>query len=179
MSDLELASSEIALAASIDRDAYAVVWYWSARSMETPSFTPFRRAGMRDAGVFAISIARSTFQSTNVTSPIRWCSRQSCTESIFDPGHGFIPVSFGEPHISSADPGAPANTVFRQFHASGYHVRPRFELRRHGSGATYGSHYIRYVGPNTTLRLTTNARSISFRRDVLHLGALECILRSG
>jgi GH15 family glucan-1,4-alpha-glucosidase len=46
-------------------------------------------------------------------------------------------------------------------------VRPRFDYGATAPALTFGSHHIRYVGPNTTLRLTTNAPIDYVREETL------------
>ena len=124
MSDLELGViGNCAVAALINRDA-CVVWYCLPRFDGDPVFHTLLGAprDAPDGWHVRNRIGTITFKATNVTSPIQWCSRQSCTESMVGSGfHGFrSPFPLARPHISSADPGAPANSRFRAVHASGF-----------------------------------------------------------
>jgi len=57
-------------------------------------------------------------------------------------------------------------------------VRPRFDYGATAPTLTYGSHHIRYVGPDTTLRLTTNAPIDYIRAETMFnlAGPIDLVL---
>ena len=159
MSDLELGViGNCAVAALIDRDA-CVVWYCLPRFDGDPVFHTLLGAP-RDApddGVFAIELEH------HVESTQRYGANTVVLETELRGKHGSIRVTDFVPRFLWRDRIFHPQTLVRRLTPiSGsprirIRVRPRFEFGATAPVCTYGSHHIRYVGPNTTLRLTTNA----------------------
>jgi GH15 family glucan-1,4-alpha-glucosidase len=180
MNDLELGViGNCVVAALIDRDA-CVVWYCLPRFDGDPVFHTLLGAprDAPDAGMFAIELEE------HVQSTQRYVANTVVLETELHGKHGSIRVTDFIPRFLWRDRIFHPQTLVRRLTPiSGsprirIRVRPRFEFGATAPVLTYGSHHIRYVGPNTTLRLTTNA-PVDFIRDETFFNLrepLECIL---
>jgi GH15 family glucan-1,4-alpha-glucosidase len=180
MSDLELGViGNCTVAALIDRDA-CVVWYCLPRFDGDPVFHSLLGAPKEapDDGVFVIELQ------DHVQSAQRYVANTVVLETELHGKHGSIRVTDFIPRFLWRDRLFHPQTLVRRLTPiSGsprirIRVRPRFDFGATAPVCTYGSHHIRYVGPNMTLRLTTNA-PVDFIRDETFFnlrGPLECIL---
>jgi len=180
MSDLELGViGNCTVAALIDRDA-CVVWYCLPRFDGDPVFHSLLGAPKEapDDGVFVIELQ------DHVQSAQRYVANTVVLETELHGKHGSIRVTDFIPRFLWRDRLFHPQTLVRRLTPiSGsprirIRVRPRFDLGATAPVCTYGSHHIRYVAPNMTLRLTTNA-PVDFIRDETFFnlrGPLECIL---
>lgn len=180
MNDLELGViGNCAVSALIDRDG-SVVWYCLPRFDGDPVFHKLLGAPIDapEAGVFAIELENY------VQSNQRYVANTVVLETELHGKEGSIRVTDFIPRFLWRDRIFHPQTLVRRLTPiSGsprirIRVRPRFEFGATTPVLTYGSHHIRYVGPNTTLRLTTNA-PVDFVRDETFfnlLGPIECIL---
>ncbi|MBB4200332.1 glucoamylase [Rhodoblastus sphagnicola] len=166
MSTLELGViGNCAVAALIDRDA-RVVWYCLPRFDGDPVFHALLGAPKEapDDGVFAIEIEDHTH------SEQYYVENTAVLVTELHGKHGALRVTDFAPRLLWRDRlFYPQALVRRLTPISGsprirIRLRPRFDYGAVAAIRTFGSHHIRYVGPNATLRLTTNA-PIDFIRD--------------
>ena len=166
MSDLELGIiGNCAVAALIDRNA-RVVWYCLPRFDGDPVFHALLGAPAEapDDGVFAIELE------DHVHSTRRYVENTAVLETELHGKQGSLRITDFAPRLFWRDRlFYPQMIVRRLTPISGsprirIRLRPRFDYGATASVRTYGSHHIRYVGPSTTMRLTTDA-PIDFIRD--------------
>ncbi len=180
MNDLDLGViGNCAVAALIDRDA-RVVWYCLPRFDGDPVFHGLLGAPKEapDDGVFAIELE------DHVHSDQRYVENTAVLETELHGKHGSLRISDFSPRFFWRDRlFYPQAIVRRLTPIAGsprikIRLRPRFDYGAVAPIRTYGSHHIRYVGPNTTVRLTTDA-PIDFIRDETYFnlrGPLDLIL---
>ncbi len=180
MSDLDLGViGNCAVAALIDRDA-RVVWYCLPRLDGDPVFHSLLGAPKEapDDGVFVIEVQ------DHVQSAQRYAANTVVLETELHGKHGSIRVTDLAPRFLWRDRLFHPQTLVRRLTPIAgsprirIRVRPRFDFGATAPVLTFGSHHIRYVGPNMTLRLTTNA-PIDYIRDERFFdlrGPLEFIL---
>jgi GH15 family glucan-1,4-alpha-glucosidase len=159
MSHLDLGViGNCSIAALVDRNA-SIVWYCVPRFDGDPVFHSLLSAPKpaEGEGVFAIEIE------DYVQSEQHYVSNTAILETTLNGKHGSLRVSDFVPRFWWRDRTfVPQTLVRRLVPVSGsprvrIRVRPRFDYGSTAPALTFGSHHIRYVGPNTTLRLTTNA----------------------
>lgn len=152
-------------AALIDRDA-RVVWCCLPRFDGDPVFHSLLGApkDAEGSGVFAIELEE------HVQSEQSYEGNTAILATVMHGKHGSVRVTDFAPRFWWRDrPFFPQTLVRRLSPVSGsprirIRVRPRFDYGATAPILTSGSHHIRYVGPNLTLRLTTNA-PIDYVRD--------------
>ena len=166
MSDLELGIiGNCAVAALIDRDAQ-VVWYCLPRFDGDPVFHALLGApkDAPDDGVFAVELE------DHAHSEQRYAENTAVLETKLHGKQGSLKITDFAPRFFWRDRlFYPQAIVRRLTPISGSPriricVRPRFDYGAAAPTRTYGSHHIRYVGANATMRLTTDA-PIDFIRD--------------
>ncbi len=146
------------MAALIDGDA-SVVWCCVPRYDGDPVFHALLGApkGAEGDGVFSIEIA------DHMQSEQRYDGNTPILDTILHGQHGSVRVRDFVPRFWWRDRAFfPQMLVRRLTPISGtprirIRVRPRFEYGAIAPTLTSGSHHLRYVGPNHTLRLTTDA----------------------
>jgi GH15 family glucan-1,4-alpha-glucosidase len=156
------------IAALIDRDA-SVVWCCVPRFDGDPVFHSLLGGpkGAEEDGVFAIEIE------DYVQSEQRYEPNTAVLETTLHGKHGSLRVTDFAPRFYTRDRMFyPQMLVRRLVPISGsprvrLRVRPRFDYGATPPAFTFGSHHIRYVGPNMTLRLTTNAPIDYIREETL------------
>jgi pentatricopeptide repeat protein len=180
MTDLDLGViGNCAVAALIDRDA-RVVWYCLPRFDGDPVFHALLGAPKEapDDGVFAIELE------DHVHSSQRYVENTAVLETELHGKQGSLRITDFAPRFFWRDRlFYPQAIVRRLTPISGsprirIRLRPRFDYGATAPIRTYGSHHIRYVGPNATMRLTTDA-PIDFIREETFFnlrGPLELIL---
>jgi pentatricopeptide repeat protein len=152
-------------AALIDRDA-RVVWCCVPRFDGDPVFHSLLGApkDAEGSGVFAIELQE------HVQSEQSYEGNTAILVTVMHGKHGSVRVTDFAPRFWWRDrPFFPQTLVRRLAPVSGsprirIRVRPRFDYGATAPILTSGSHHIRYVGPNLTLRLTTNA-PLDYVRD--------------
>lgn len=166
MSDLELGVvGNCSFAALIDRNA-VVVWCCMPRFDGDPVFHSLLGAPNYAEGWGLYAIELEEF----VHSEQRYDGNTAILETILHGKHGALRVTDFAPRFWWRDrPFFPPMLVRRLNPISGtprirIRLRPRFEYGATTPSITFGSHHIRYVGPNMTLRLTTDA-PIDYVRD--------------
>jgi GH15 family glucan-1,4-alpha-glucosidase len=169
MSGLDLGVvGNCSIAALIDRNA-SVVWCCVPRFDGDPVFHSLLGApkGAEGEGVFAIELE------DYVQSEQHYVTNTAILETTLNGKHGSVRVSDFVPRFWWRDRTfLPQTLVRRLVPISGsprvrIRVRPRFDYGSTAPALTFGSHHIRYVGPNTTLRLTTNAPIDYVREETL------------
>lgn len=169
MSGLELGVvGNCSFAALIDRNA-SVVWCCVPRFDGDPVFHSLLGApkGAEGEGVFAIEIE------DHVQSEQRYESNTAILETTLNGKHGSLRVTDFMPRFWWRDRiFVPQTLVRRLVPITGsprvrIRVRPRFDYGSTAPALTFGSHHIRYVGTNTTLRLTSNAPIDYVREETL------------
>jgi GH15 family glucan-1,4-alpha-glucosidase len=156
------------IAALIDRSA-SVVWCCVPRFDGDPVFHCLLGApkGAEGDGVFAIDLEDS------VHSEQRYDGNTAILETMLNGIQGSVRVTDFVPRFWWRDRMfVPQTLVRRLVPISGsprvrVRVRPRFDYGSTPPTLTFGSHHIRYVGPNTTLRLTSNAPIDYVREETL------------
>jgi pentatricopeptide repeat protein len=166
MSDLDLGViGNCAVAALVDRDA-RVVWYCLPRFDGDPVFHALLGAPKEapDEGVFAIELEE------HIHSEQHYIENTAVLVTELHGRQGSLRITDFAPRFVWRDRlFYPQALVRRLTPISGsprikIRLRPRFEYGSVAPARTYGSHHIRYVGPQTTMRLTTDA-TIDFIRD--------------
>jgi glycosyltransferase involved in cell wall biosynthesis len=166
MSSLDLGViGNCAVAALIDRDA-RVVWYCLPRFDGDPVFHALLGAPKEapDDGVFAIELE------DHVHSEQHYIENTAVLVTELHGRQGSLRIKDFAPRFVWRDRlYYPQAMVRRLTPISGsprikIRLRPRFDYGSVSPTRTYGSHHIRYVGPQTTMRLTTDA-PIDFIRD--------------
>ncbi|MBI1868034.1 MAG: glycoside hydrolase family 15 protein [Methylocystis sp.] len=165
MSDLDLGVvGNCAFAALVDRDA-RVVWCCLPRFDGDPVFHSLLGAPQEaDGGFFAIDLE----DCVNVEQS--YSGNTAVLETTLHGKQGAFRVTDFAPRFWWRDRLFYPHTLVRRLAPIAgsprirIRVRPRFDYGATAPVLTYGSHHIRYVGPNMTLRLTTNA-PIDFIRD--------------
>src|SRR5215831_1709813 len=155
-------------AALIDRNA-SVVWCCVPRFDGDPVFHSLLGGpeGAAGDGVFAIEIE------DHVQSEQRYEPNTAILETTLHGKHGSLRVTDFAPRFYARDRMFyPQILVRRLVPISGsprvrLRVRPRFDYGATSPVLTFGSHHIRYIGTNTTLRLTTNAPIDYVREETL------------
>jgi GH15 family glucan-1,4-alpha-glucosidase len=156
------------IAALVDRNA-SVVWCCIPRFDGDPVFHSLLGGpkGAEEDGVFAIEIE------DHVQSEQRYEPNTAVLETTLHGKRGSMRVTDFAPRFFVRDRMFfPQMLVRRLVPISGsprvrLRVRPRFDYGATAPALTFGSHHIRYVGPNTTLRLTTNAPIDYVREETL------------
>jgi pentatricopeptide repeat protein len=166
MSNLDLGViGNCAVAALIDRDA-RVVWYCLPRFDGDPVFHSLLGAPSEapDDGVFSIELE------DHVHSEQHYIENTAVLVTELHGRQGSLRITDFAPRFVWRDRlFYPQAIVRRLTPISGsprikIRLRPRFDYGSVAPTRTYGSHHIRYVGPQTTMRLTTDA-TIDFIRD--------------
>ncbi|MGA8172774.1 MAG: glycoside hydrolase family 15 protein [Methylocystis sp.] len=166
MSDLDLGViGNCSFAALIDRDA-RIVWCCMPRFDGDPVFHCLLGApkDAEGSGVFAIELEDQT------QSEQHYDGNTAILVTILHGKHGSVRVTDFAPRFWWRDrPFFPQMLVRRLAPISGSPriricVRPRFDYGATAPVLTFGSHHIRYVGSNATLRLTSDA-PIDYVRD--------------
>jgi GH15 family glucan-1,4-alpha-glucosidase len=166
MSDLDLGViGNCVVAALVDRNA-RIVWYCLPRFDGDPVFHALLGASedAPDDGVFAIELE------DQVHSTQRYVDNTVVLETELHGEHGSLRITDFVPRFLWRDRlFHPQVIVRRVAPISGsprikIRVQPRFQFGAVAAERRYGSHHVSYVGPNMTLRLTTNA-PIDFIRD--------------
>ena len=181
MSDLDLGVvGNCSFAALIDRDA-RVVWCCTPRFDGDPVFhcllgTPSDADG---SGVFAIELEDHT------QSEQHYDGNTAILVTTLHGKHGSLRVTDFSPRFWWRDRTFyPQMLVRRLEPLSGsprirIRVRPRFDYGATAPSLTWGSHHIRYIGSNATLRLTTNAPVDYVREETLFNLSHPCDLVLG
>jgi GH15 family glucan-1,4-alpha-glucosidase len=166
MSKLELGMiGNCAFAALIDQGA-SIVWCCLPRFDGDPIFHSLLGAptGAPETGLFGIEVEEQ------VQSEQSYVDNTAILETILRGKHGSLRVTDFAPRFEWRDRlFYPLMLVRRLTPISGsprirIRLRPRFGYGATAPVVTQGSHHIRYVGPDFTLRLTTDA-PIDFIRD--------------
>jgi pentatricopeptide repeat protein len=180
MNDLDLGViGNCAVAALINQDA-CVVWYCLPRFDGDPVFHALLGApkDAPDDGVFAIELE------DHVHSEQHYVENTTVLETELHGKQGSLRITDFAPRFFWRDRlFYPQMIVRRLTPIAGsprikIRLRPRFNYGAAAPVRTYGSHHIRYVGPNMTLRLTTDA-PIDFIRDETYFnlrGPIDLIL---
>ncbi|MBG0809772.1 glycoside hydrolase family 15 protein [Methylosinus sp. H3A] len=159
ISDLELGVvGNCAFAALIDRDA-SVVWCCLPRFDGDPVFHSLLGSppDMEDGGFFAVDLE------DRVHSEQEYSGNTAILETVLHGKQGSVRVTDFAPRFFWRDRLYHPHMLIRRLTpVSGtprirIRVRPRFGYGSAVPTLTFGSHHIRYVGPHTVLRLTTNA----------------------
>lgn len=159
MTDLELGVvGNCTFAALIDRDA-SVVWCCLPRFDGDPVFHSLLGAPKdgEGGGVFAVELEE------HVQSEQSYDENTAILQTVLHGKQGSLRITDFAPCFWWRDrPFYPQTLVRRLQPISGsprirIRLRPRFDYGATAPILTSGSHHIRYVGPNLTLRLTTNA----------------------
>ena len=169
MSDLDLGVvGNCSFAGLIDRDG-SIVWCCMPRFDGDPVFhcllgAPKEAAG---SGVFSIELEDHT------QSEQRYDGNTAILVTILHGKQGSIRVTDFAPRFWWRDRVFYPQTIVRRLAPiSGsprirIRVRPRFDYGATAPSLTSGSHHIRYIGSNATLRLTTNAPVDYVREETL------------
>ena len=166
MSDLDLGVvGNCSFAALIDRDA-RVVWCCTPRFDGDPVFHCLLGApkDAEGSGVFAIELEDHT------QSEQHYDGNTAILVTTLHGKQGSLRVTDFAPRFWWRDRAFfPQTLVRRLTPLSGsprirIRLRPRFDYGATAPSLTWGSHHIRYIGSNSTLRLTTNA-PIDYVRD--------------
>ena len=170
MSELDLGViGNCSFAALIDRNA-RVVWFCAPRLDGDPVFhcSARRPEGAPDSGRFRHRTRGSTSKRATLRRQYRdprndcfMANTDRCAVTDFAPRFWWRDRAF-----------YPQTLVRRLAPVSGsprirIRVRPRFDYGATAPSLTWGSHHIRYIGSNTTLRLTTNAPIDYVREETL------------
>ncbi|PWB81942.1 MAG: glucoamylase [Methylocystaceae bacterium] len=180
MSGLDLGVvGNCAYAALIDRNA-SVVWCCLPRFDADPVFHSLL-GGPKDAeegGFFSIEL------DDRVHGEQDYSGNTAILETVLHGKQGSVRVTDFAPRFMWRDRlFFPQTLVRRLTPVSGtprirIRLRPRFDYGATAPVLTFGSHHIRYVGPHTTLRLTTNAPLDYIRDETLFNlnGSIDLIL---
>ncbi|QGM46266.1 glycoside hydrolase family 15 protein [Methylocystis heyeri] len=159
MSDLELGVvGNCSFAALINREA-EVVWACMPRLDGDPVFHSLLGAppAAEGAGIYCVELE------DYVQSEQSYDANTAILQTTLHGRHGALRITDFAPRFWWRDRSFfPPTLVRRLVPISGtprirIKLRPRFDYGATTPGITFGSHHIRYVGPNLTLRLTTNA----------------------
>jgi GH15 family glucan-1,4-alpha-glucosidase len=180
MSDLDFGViGNCVVAALIDRDA-RIVWHCLPRFDGDPIFHALLGASedAPDDGLSALELEG------HVRSAQRYIENTAVLETELHSDYGSVRITDFAPRFLWRDRlFHPQMIVRRITPISGsprirLRVRPRFDFGAVAPELRYGSHHISYVGPTTTVRLTTNAPIDYIRDDTFfNLRApIDCIL---
>ena len=169
MSDLDLGVvGNCSFAALIDRDA-RVVWCCAPRFDGDPVFHCLLGApnDAEGSGVFAIELEDHT------QSEQQYDGNTAILVTTLHGKQGSLRVTDFAPRFWWRDRTFYPQTLVRRLEPiSGsprirIRLRPRFDYGATAPSLTWGSHHIRYIGSNATLRLTTNAPVDYIREETL------------
>src|SRR5512138_2423102 len=147
-----------AISALIDRKAN-IVWCCLPRFDKDPVFHSLLGTPENAPGEGHFSIEMDDLVSTEQ----RYVPNTALLETVLHGESGSVKIIDFTPRFYWRDRSFRPQMIIRRLIPAGgrprirIRVKPRFEYGRIAPNLTFGSNHIRYAGPNTTVRLTTDA----------------------